>query len=102
MQAELTAEYPTLDITLYGINMPGYESGNESMVDGHTIGLLQDTTIADVTGAWGAIWRDVYVLDQNNEVVEVYNLTTYSLVDQTNYAYLKDLLVTTASSPPAR
>lgn len=97
MQAELDTNYPSLGITLYGINMPGHEAGVDLMIDGHTIGLLQDTTTVDATTAWGGTWRDVYVLDEDNRVVEIINLTSSNLATQSNYDYLRDLLVTTAT-----
>ncbi len=42
---------------------------------------------------WGAVWRDLYILDRTNHVTAVYNLTTYSLADPVNYAAAYDLFV---------
>lgn len=59
--------------------------------------ILQDDTTADVWSQWEATWRDVYVLDGDNEVYAVFNLTTYDLSDSANYAALYDLFVEAAA-----
>jgi len=99
MQAELDAASPAVPIHLFGVNMPGNEAGVPDMILGNTIGLLQDTVTDDVSTQWGVTYRDVYLLDQNNQVVEVYNLTTYNLDDPANYAYLRDRLLAIANGP---
>ena len=45
-------------------------------------------------------YRDVIILDAQNEIVSIYNLTTQNLGEQANYDALKDLLVQAASSGP--
>ncbi len=97
MQDELATSHPGLDIHLLGINMVGHESGVALMIDGHDIGLVQETAAHDVTGEWGAAWRDVFILDENNEVVAVYNLTANNLADQGNYDTLRDMLIAEAT-----
>ena len=42
---------------------------------------------------WGAVWRDLYILDRTNHVTAVYNLTTYNLSVPANYAAAYDLFV---------
>ena len=56
----------------------------------------------DAWGLWGVAYRDLVVLDQNNEVVTVYNLTSFNLTESANYETLKTTLVDTAQNPPAR
>ena len=74
--------------------------------------LLQDTEEQDVwvTG-WAVTYRDVVILDSNNVLVGVFNLTTNNLgssdltqdfdgdgtLDSTNYEYLKSLLLSAAA-----
>ncbi len=58
--------------------------------------ILQDTVTDDVWGAWGAVWRDVVILDPDNERSTVYNLTTYDLADVANRDALKQLLLDAA------
>lgn len=55
--------------------------------------MVQDDAVANVWTNWGATWRDVYVLDPDNVVHSVYNLTTYNLSDPANYEALYDLFV---------
>ena len=57
------------------------------------IPLLQDTVDENVVGTWNPTYRDVVILDANNEFVEAYNLTTYSLSVQANYDTLKQKLI---------
>ena len=97
MQNELETEHPDLDITLFGVNEVGHDSANATMMEGRDIGLLQDTVGVDAWGSWQVTWRDVVILDENNEVVSVYNLTTYNLADTVNYDELKARLVAAAS-----
>ena len=63
------------------------------MTAGRDIGLLQDTVDANVTAAWGTIYRDVYILDSRNAVAEVYNLTDNDLEVTGNFDYLLGRLV---------
>jgi hypothetical protein len=42
-------------------------------------------------------YRDVYVLDENNEVVAIYNLTEHDLAVPDNFEALKTLLLEAAS-----
>ncbi|TNE87649.1 MAG: hypothetical protein EP330_17770 [Deltaproteobacteria bacterium] len=96
MQGELDAEYPNLDITLFGVNEVGQESANELAYTDVDIGLLQDTVGVDAWGSWQVTWRDIVILDGANEVVSVHNLTTFNLADTANYDQLKSELVTAA------
>lgn len=75
------------------MNAIGHESGLASLEAVTDLPILQDDTTEDVWNDWGATWRDVYVVDGDNEVYAVFNLTTYSLADSANYAALYDLLV---------
>ncbi len=73
---------------IYGVNHPDKSSGNEEACEGRDIGLLQDTWEVDAWGAWGAQWRDVFVLDRDGVVVGVYNLTEHDLGEEANQAEL--------------
>ena len=42
---------------------------------------------------WDPAYRDVVILDGNNEVYAVFNLTSYSLSSSDNYEALKALLI---------
>lgn len=96
MQDELTAA--GLDVTIFGVNQAGFEGGVATFTTGRDIGLLQDTVEVDAWTAWGVTYRDVYILDENNHVVDVFNLTTNNLADTANYDALKAIF-TDAATP---
>jgi hypothetical protein len=72
-------------------------------MNGRDIPLLQDVdansnSVSDVWyDLWQITYRDVIVLDSDNEVVEVYNLTTHDLANSTNYNFLRDTILTAAN-----
>jgi hypothetical protein len=92
MQLEFEQEDTTLDVRILGVNARGLESGNEGAVAGKTIPWLQDTEEVKAWDLWGVTWRDVYVLDAENRVVAVYNLTEHSLGESANYDSLRSIL----------
>ena len=49
--------------------------------------------------AWDVTERDVVVLDEENKVATVYNLTQHDLADPVNYDTLKSILRNTAGIP---
>lgn len=83
MQDELTAA--GLDVTIFGINEVGYESGNTSVCQGRDIGWLQEDAANLVWDTWGITMRDLVILDQENVVVAIYNLTTHNLTVPANH-----------------
>ena len=100
MQAELAQAYPELDIKIFGINMSGTASGTASFGTNHTLPMVQDDFSLGIWSDWGAQWRDVYILNENNELVFVYNLTQYSLSDATNYDTLQQYFIDFAQAIP--
>jgi len=95
MQDELTAA--GLDVTIYGINSIGLESGNPDICAGRDIGWLQDVEAAQVWTTWNITLRDLVILDQDNVVVAIYNLTEHNLTDPANYAAAYDLFEAAAT-----
>lgn len=95
MQAELEGSHPG-QVRLHAINAAGY-GGMADMAALGDIPLLQDDATANAWTAWGANYRDVVILDEDNEVVGVFNLTTYDLQQQAHYDTLRDLLIDAAS-----
>ena len=93
MEAELAKEHPELSVAILAINEVGHESGMPDVAKTGDLPCLQDTAKDDVWGSWGAEWRDVYVLNAENELTAVYNLTLFSLADPANYATLEALLI---------
>jgi len=98
MQTELRTEHPELSIQLAGINGIGFESGNALMTDGRDIPWLQDVTLEDVWTSWEVTYRDVVILDADNNIIDTYNLTSHSLGTTTNYEELKNLLIAAAEA----
>ena len=96
MQSELADEHPDLSIQLSAINEIGHDSGLETMADLGDLPLLQDTEEEAVWDDWDVTFRDVVILNQDNEAVGVFNLTTHSLAVEENYEDLKALLITSA------
>jgi hypothetical protein len=93
MEHELEAAHPDLDLDIIMVNAPGLEAGNEALFAITDLPVVQDDTTWNVWTDWGAVWRDVYVLDRTNHVTAVYNLTDHNLSNAANYAELYDLFV---------
>lgn len=89
MQDELTAA--GLDVTIFGLNQIGHESANATVVAGRDLGWLQEVASEPVWTSWNVTWRDVYVLDEDNNIVAIYNLTSHNLADPMAFAELKGL-----------
>lgn len=96
MQDELAVEHPEIALAIHNVNEAGLESGLPDLYAATDLPVLQDDATAQVWTTWGAAWRDVWVVDGDNEPVAVYNLTTYDLSDPVNYQALKDLFVAAA------
>lgn len=105
MQGELSSEYPDKPITIIGVNEVGHESGNALMSEGRSVALLQDVDannngVSDVWyDQWDITYRDVRILNQENELVGAVNLTPpagFDLSENANYEALKQILVDVA------
>ena len=97
MQAELDTTTTAIPIRILGLNETGQESGNSAIVVGNTIPWLQDTAAQDVWSDWDVTYRDVIVLDDENNVAGVYNLTEHDLQNPAEYNELKTLLIGVAN-----
>jgi hypothetical protein len=95
MQEEL--DFLGVDVHIYGVNADGYESGLEDISALGDMPVLQDTEEEEVWLSWEVVWRDVYILDDENALVDVYNLTTYPLADEENYEELKAMFIAAAA-----
>jgi hypothetical protein len=90
LQDELTAD--AVDVTILGVNQVGNEAGNEEMMSGRDLPWLAETAELDVWSAWRVTYRDVIVLDGQNQVLDIYNLTKHDLADPANTMALDTLL----------
>ena len=108
MQKELDLEGLPLAVHIGGVNPAGLESGNALMCDGRDLPWLQEPADSTpVQTRWAAAYRDVVILDKNNETLGVYNLTTHPLETPANYEELKQMFrdaaaAGAAGSPGAR
>ena len=74
-----------------GVNQVGYEADNEQMCDGPDLPWLQEDAEHLVWGLWEVTYRDIWVLDADNELVGIFNLTGNSLGEAGNYETLRGL-----------
>ncbi len=96
LQTELAADYPDVAIQILGINEAGFEDGNSAMTDGRDLPWLQDTIEVGAWSAWAVTYRDVQVLDADNHLVGIYNVTDHDLSIPAEYAGLRALLLSAA------
>ncbi|MCA9726199.1 MAG: hypothetical protein R3E12_02475 [Candidatus Eisenbacteria bacterium] len=98
MQKEIEKFSPGAPIQILGVNAIEQEPGNASICDGRDIPWLQETTASPIWAPWNVAYRDVVVLDRNNEIALVFNLSHYSLAYPGNYAALRDSLLEVAAA----
>mgnify|MGYP003338453912 CR=1 FL=1 len=65
-------------------------------MEGVSLPLLQDDNTQDVWTRWGVTYRDVVVLDGENQVAGSLNLSNNSLAEESNWLALKTLLLDAA------
>ena len=63
-----------------------------------TLPIVQDSADLDIWTNWGGQWRDVAILDPQNQFIEFYNLTLNNLSVEENYDELKQKLIDAAES----
>lgn len=98
MQAELDALGTPTPIQIVGVNQDGHQLDDYdetgAFCDGRDLPFLEENAGDEVWSLWKVTYRDVVVIDGNNEVIDVYNLTDNDLSDTANYEALKDILAT--------
>ena len=93
MQEEINALGLPVPVQVHGVNQIGHESANESACQGKDLPWLQEVPDQLVWGPWKVGYRDVIILNEENEVVATFNLTDHNLVDAAEYATLKNMLI---------
>lgn len=68
------------------------------MTSGRTLPWLQDNVQALVKFSWDAVYRDVRILDPQNRLQGVFNLTERDLGVEANYATLKQMFLAAAKA----
>jgi hypothetical protein len=100
MQDELAADTLQLEVVISGVNHQASGAGVPDMCLGRDLPFLQDSDSTNVWTAWEVTVEDVFVLDEENKVVTVYNLgQPHDLADPVNYETLKSILRNTAGIP---
>ena len=87
MQAEIQAEYPSLNITLLAINQSGYEAGMSSIGPTSTLPIVNDNDVDNIWNTWHALspepshspWREIHILNKQNEIIQTFSLTSHNL-----------------------
>ena len=93
MQHDIDTVATSRPVSIFGVNGIGEESGNSVTCQGRTIPWLQDVGAVNVWQSWQVTYRDVIVLDHDNKVIRIYNLTTNDLADSAKYAALRGILL---------
>lgn len=103
MQKDVDTIATALAIRIQGVNAPEEAAGNGVITAGRVLPWLQDTKAVNAWGLWQVDFRDVIVLDDENQVVAIYNLTIHNLGVDSNYVALRNILLTAAgtASPTA-
>jgi hypothetical protein len=106
MQQLFDDHYPSLGIGIIGVNEFGFDGNNQGFSDGRDIPWLQDTDsnsngVSDVWyDSWNVEYRDVIIVDEANDEMERYNVTTFNLATPENFETLRDLFIEHAVVPP--
>lgn len=90
MQRELA----DLPVRIIGVNEVGFETDYNAaggICDGRDLPFLEDVA-ESVWDAWDVTYRDVFIVDGNRQLVDVYNLTDNDLGTDANYDALRQLL----------
>ena len=88
-----------LPVDILGVNMPGYGIA-PLMYAGKPLSWMRDTAALNLTASWGAVFRDVIILDPLNRKVDTYNAYTLPLDgagNAANRAVLKGKLLAAAT-----
>jgi hypothetical protein len=94
---DLENELTGYQIEILGVNWNrDLTTNNDLMTLQRDLPFLQDTSDVDVQSSWSPNYRDVVILDAQNEIVAYFNLTTNDLGSTENAFALKALLLETA------
>jgi hypothetical protein len=88
-----------LPVDIMGMNMPQYGQSS-GMYAGKPLSWMRDNATLNVTASWGAVFRDIIILDPANGKVEAFNASTYPLdgaANAANRTALKNKLIAAAT-----
>ncbi len=106
LASELGLSHPGLNIEILGVNDWALGDGNDAVSEGRDTPWLQDVDVdgngeSDIWEQWDVAFRDVVILDANNEKVEAYNVTVHNLSDPQNYDTLRQMFINSAVPEPS-
>ena len=80
-------------IQIIGINTSASAHSDTSAIcSGRDLPFLQDTFTENVWGIWNALQWDIFILDRNGNLLQIYDVGDYNLTDQSHYDELKTIL----------
>ncbi len=103
LQDDLERNFPSSDIAILGVNEHGQQSANDVITAKSDVPWLQDVddnqnNVSDVWyDRWQITYRDVWLVDEANELASVFNLTSHDLANPANYNALRQMVVETAT-----
>lgn len=103
MQEDFDRNLPSSNVKILAINEAGEESQNATAAALNDLPLLQDVdsnnnNVSQVWAEWDVEWRDVRILDSNQELTDVMNLTTNDIRVSENYDRLRGMILDAALS----
>ena len=93
MQTEIDGMGLPVAVRIHGINGNGHHGSKESACEGKDLPWLQEVPEEPVWTKWDVTYRDVIILDEDNKVLAIYNLTDHNLGQNADYEALKSMLV---------
>jgi len=89
-------------VDIMGVNFPNYPQSS-LMYAGKPLSWMRDNDTLNITGSWGAVFRDVIILDPANGKVEAFNVTTHPIdgsspANTANRTTLKNKLLAAATA----
>ena len=77
---------------IIGVNEHGFEANNSGFTEGRSLPWLQDTSDARVWDVWGVTYRDLFIVDSEGVLRNIYNLSSNDLRSDAATAELLDLV----------
>ena len=99
MQTQIDAMTLLVEVQILGVNGAGLEGSNANACEGKDLPWLQETPNQMVWSPWQVNYRDVIIINENNEPLATYNLTDHDLGSSANFEELKAMLVGYAGGP---
>ena len=84
-----------------GVNEIGFELGIPEAAAKADLPLIQDDNDTRMWASWGARWKDVMILDGNNECYSIFSVQGAKLSEPEHYQELKELVLAAAMGNPS-